>query len=128
MNKDASIVRHILIHISNIADAKTTFGNDIGHLKSNTHYFNFVCMSLLQIGELANHLSDDFISFKFNKEQIAEPCARSRRRRSGTARWTSVPSARRWGTTKDFRPRASTPHSLFPAGLDKTAEIADTES
>jgi uncharacterized protein with HEPN domain len=62
MNKDAGIVCHILSHISNIVDAENRFGNDIESLKSNIHYFNSVCMGLLQIGELSNHFSDGFTS------------------------------------------------------------------
>jgi len=47
MDKDISIVQHILSHISNITDAENTFGNDIEYFKSNIHYFNSVCMALL---------------------------------------------------------------------------------
>ena len=61
MVKDKSIVRHILEHIENIFSAQKRFGNEISFFISDKDYFNSVCMSLLQIGELSHHLTTEFI-------------------------------------------------------------------
>jgi len=60
MNKDASIIHHIIEHIENAINAQKRFGNDYNVFVTDRDYFNSVCMSLLQIGELANHLTESF--------------------------------------------------------------------
>jgi len=45
-DRDLTIIRHVIEHSQDIIDARNRFGNDF-------IYFNAVCMSLLQIGELA---------------------------------------------------------------------------
>jgi uncharacterized protein with HEPN domain len=61
MDKDKSIIKHILVHIENIFSAQKRFGNEISIFISDKDYFNSVCMSLLQIGELSHHLTTEFI-------------------------------------------------------------------
>ena len=61
MDKNISIIKHIIEHIENIINAQKRFGNDISIFVSDKDYFNSVCMSLLQIGELSHHLTTDFI-------------------------------------------------------------------
>ncbi|MDR1739962.1 MAG: DUF86 domain-containing protein [Bacteroidales bacterium] len=61
MNRDTLILQRILRHIENLKQSNIRFGNNFNAFKSDIDYFNSVCMSLLQIGELANHLSKDFI-------------------------------------------------------------------
>jgi uncharacterized protein with HEPN domain len=60
MNKDNGIMNRIIEHIENICNAQKRFGNDYTIFVSDKDYFNSVCMSLLQIGELAHHLTTEF--------------------------------------------------------------------
>jgi uncharacterized protein with HEPN domain len=60
MDKDIGIIKHILEHIENIFKAQKRFGSDISVFISDRDYFNSVCMSLLQIGELSHHLTSEF--------------------------------------------------------------------
>jgi len=60
MDKNTRIIANILEHIENIFRAQKRFGNDFDTFVSDKDYANSVCMSLLQIGELANHLTPDF--------------------------------------------------------------------
>jgi uncharacterized protein with HEPN domain len=62
MDKNISIITHIIKHIENVLSSQKRFGNDYKVFISDRDYFNSVCMSLLQIGELANHLTAEFIS------------------------------------------------------------------
>jgi uncharacterized protein with HEPN domain len=66
MDKDAGIVNSIIEHIENIFSAQKRFGNNYKVFTSDKDYFNSVCMSLLQIGELANHLTTEFKSKHIN--------------------------------------------------------------
>ena len=60
MNKDAGILKHIIKHIENVRNAQNRFGSEYAIFVSDKDYFNSVCMSLLQIGELARHLTAEF--------------------------------------------------------------------
>ena len=60
MDKDKSIVKHILEHLEDIFNAQKRFGNDSSIFISDKDYFNSVCMSLLQVGELSHHLAPEF--------------------------------------------------------------------
>ena len=60
MDKNTRIIKHIIEHIENVHNAQERFGNSYEAFVSDRDYFNSVCMSLLQIGELANHLSAEF--------------------------------------------------------------------
>jgi uncharacterized protein with HEPN domain len=57
MDRDTSILQHILKHTKNIDNTLERFGSDYNTFKSDIDFFNSVCMSILQIGELTNHLS-----------------------------------------------------------------------
>ncbi|MDR2428771.1 MAG: DUF86 domain-containing protein [Candidatus Margulisbacteria bacterium] len=59
-SKDTSLLKHIIKHCEAIVAAQKRFGDNFEVFKSDADYFNSVCMSLLQIGELANHLSAEF--------------------------------------------------------------------
>ena len=60
MDKNIGIIKKIIEHIENVLTSQKRFGNDYEIFASDKDYFNSVCMSLLQIGELANHLTIDF--------------------------------------------------------------------
>jgi len=62
MDKNLTIINHIIEHINNIINTQKRFGNNYDTFVSDKDYFNSVCMSLLQIGELANHLTTEFKS------------------------------------------------------------------
>jgi len=66
MDKNIRIINHIIEHIENILNTQNRFGNDQSVFASDKDYFNSVCMSLLQIGELANHLKTEFKSVHAN--------------------------------------------------------------
>jgi uncharacterized protein with HEPN domain len=60
MDRDAVIIEHIIEHIENVRNAQKRFGDDYKVFVTDKDYFNSVCMSLLQIGELARHLTSEF--------------------------------------------------------------------
>jgi uncharacterized protein with HEPN domain len=60
MDRDKGIITHIIGHINDIFNAQKRFGNDLSVFLTDRVYFNAVCMGLLQIGELSNHLSKEF--------------------------------------------------------------------
>jgi uncharacterized protein with HEPN domain len=60
IERDGSVLRHMLKYANEITLAKNHFGDDKDSFDSNVLYRNSVAMSLLQIGELTTHLSDDF--------------------------------------------------------------------
>jgi len=63
MNKDrrdASILRKIANYCDEIADTIAFFGSSYDLLNDNKIYQNAAAMCILQIGELAGHLSEDF--------------------------------------------------------------------
>ena len=62
MDKNIGIIKHIIEHIENLLNTQKRFGNDFESFLSDKDYFNSVCMSLLQIGELSRHLSTEFVA------------------------------------------------------------------
>ena len=59
-DRNLNIIKSIVKHCKNIFLAQKRFGNDIKVFARDMDYFNSVCMSLLQVGELANRLTADF--------------------------------------------------------------------
>ena len=57
-NKD--LLRHIIGYCNQIEEANKQFGNSYDLFCSNSVYRNAVAMCVLQIGELSNHLTEDF--------------------------------------------------------------------
>lgn len=51
---------HIKIHCEDIEDCINRFGNNQQTFINDRAYFNAVAMSILQIGEIANSLSEEF--------------------------------------------------------------------
>ena len=58
--RDLAIIEKILSYCRQIEDAHTQFGRDRERFFSNTVYHNAVALCILQIGELTNHISEDF--------------------------------------------------------------------
>ncbi len=59
-SKDLQIITHICLHCSEALGFIDRFGKDYNLFVSDRAYFNAVAMSVLQIGELANSLSDEY--------------------------------------------------------------------
>ena len=58
--KNIDLLEHIARYCEEISQTHTAFGDSFEKFKGNKDYFKSISMSLLQIGELANHLSKDF--------------------------------------------------------------------
>lgn len=58
--RDMSILRHIYSYCVQIDKTVGRFGNDIALFQGDFVYRNAVAMCLLQIGELAGHLSEEY--------------------------------------------------------------------
>jgi hypothetical protein len=54
ISRDIAIIKNIIKHCKNITLSQKRFGNDIKYFSKDVDYVNSVCMSFLQIGELAN--------------------------------------------------------------------------
>jgi uncharacterized protein with HEPN domain len=63
--RDESIVEHIIQHITVVENAVKRFGDSLEIFMADRDYFDAVNMNILQIGELANHFSYDFIKSTF---------------------------------------------------------------
>lgn len=58
--RDAEVLRGILNYCEQIDDANRQFNSSKDDFSRNSVYRNAVAMCVLQIGELAKHLSDDY--------------------------------------------------------------------
>ena len=59
---DEQILEHILKYIGQIEEANKMFNADINELENNSVYRNAAALCVLQIGELAGRLTEDFRS------------------------------------------------------------------
>ncbi|MCD8335791.1 MAG: DUF86 domain-containing protein [Lachnospiraceae bacterium] len=76
-NVDIDILEHIRNYCSDIQNTVERFGNDKTIFESDRDFRNSICMSLLQIGELTGHLSDEFK--EKTREQIYWPAIKGMR-------------------------------------------------
>ena len=60
--RDANILTHMLAYCDDIFDAVRRFGDSFEAFRSDKAYRNACAMCILQIGELAGHLSPEFRS------------------------------------------------------------------
>jgi uncharacterized protein with HEPN domain len=58
--KNIDILEHIKTYCEDIESTMVRFGKDKAVFDTDRDYRNSVCMSMLQIGELTGHLSEDF--------------------------------------------------------------------
>ena len=58
--RDREIIEKIRRYCLEIDEAHTTFQKSYDAFATKSVYRNAVCLCLMQIGELANHLSDEF--------------------------------------------------------------------
>ena len=54
------ILRHMIRYCGEIEEARERFGDSFNSLQADALYRNAVAMSIMQIGELTTHLTDDF--------------------------------------------------------------------
>lgn len=59
-NKDKDILRHIIEYCDDVAEDIEEYGNTFEAFEAKRAFRNSVCMSILQIGELSHHLSEEF--------------------------------------------------------------------
>lgn len=60
MNRDVSVLKHIIKYCDDIEATIDRFGRDFNIFEKDVDYKNSVSMSTMQIGELTTHLSDEF--------------------------------------------------------------------
>ena len=60
VNRDKSVLQHIKSHCDDIEGFVKRFGKDFDIFTSDKAYFNAVSMGILQIGELAGSLSEEY--------------------------------------------------------------------
>ncbi|GHV08621.1 hypothetical protein FACS1894217_11360 [Clostridia bacterium] len=58
--RNLDIIEHVLKYCNGINAARNRFGNSFDAFSADWDYQNSVSLCLLQIGELAKHLSEDF--------------------------------------------------------------------
>ena len=58
--RDIDILNHIIGYCEDIQKTMARFGEDKMVFESDRDYCNSVCMSLMQIGELAGHLTEEY--------------------------------------------------------------------
>ena len=66
-SRDISILKHMLRYCNEIENTINRFGNDIEKFKNDNDYKDSLSMKIFQIGELANHLTDEYLEETKNK-------------------------------------------------------------
>ncbi len=59
-NRNIDILEHIRDYCIDIGNTMQRFGNEKSVFEADMDYRNSICMSLLQIGELTGHLTEEF--------------------------------------------------------------------
>lgn len=59
--RDITILKHMLKYCNEIAKTINRFGKEIGKFKKDNDYKDSLSMKIFQIGELANHLTDEYL-------------------------------------------------------------------
>ena len=60
-DRDISILKHMLKYCDEINKTLERFGADIEIFKTDSDYRDSISMKIFQIGELANHLTDEYL-------------------------------------------------------------------
>lgn len=66
-SRDISVLKHMLKYCNEIEKTINRFGNDIEKFKNDSDYKDSLSMKIFQIGELANHLTDEYLEETKNK-------------------------------------------------------------
>ncbi|MCM1122398.1 MAG: DUF86 domain-containing protein [Eubacterium sp.] len=75
--RDLDVIKHMKGYCTDIMNTVERFGDDSNIFENDLDFRNSVCMSLLQIGELTVHLSDEFRGS--TKEEIYWPAIKGMR-------------------------------------------------
>ena len=59
--RDLDILKHMLKYCNEVKSTINRFGNDINIFKADNDYKDSLSMKIFQIGELANHLTDEYL-------------------------------------------------------------------
>ena len=65
-DRDLHLIKKILKYCNEANETIQRFGDSIDELKSDSIYQNATAMCVLQVGELAKHLSDSFVATHFS--------------------------------------------------------------
>lgn len=60
-NRDHTILKHMLKYCYEIEKTIERFGNSLEEFKRDNDYKDSLSMKIFQIGELANHLTDEYL-------------------------------------------------------------------
>lgn len=75
--KNIDIIRHMMDYCTDISNTVKRFGDRKDIFENDIDFRNSVCMSLLQIGELTGHLSEEFR--ETTKESVYWPAIKGMR-------------------------------------------------
>ncbi len=65
--RDVTILKHMLKYCNEIEKTINRFGNEIENFKKDNDYKDSLSMKIFQIGELANHLTDEYLEMTKNE-------------------------------------------------------------
>lgn len=119
--RDKQLLIHIKSHCKDIDDFIKRFGDSFDTFIKDRAYYNSVCLSILQIGECANKLSEEYR--ESTKDSIPWGLIR------GTRNWVAhgyneLDERTIWDTAKDDIPKL---HEFCEAELSVSPEL-DIES
>ena len=60
-NRDITILKHMLKYCNEIEKTIQRFGKELENFKKDSDYKDSLSMKIFQIGELANHLTDEYL-------------------------------------------------------------------
>lgn len=60
-NRDFTILKHMLKYCDEISKTVERFGRKLDDFKNDNDYKDSLSMKIFQIGELANHLTDEYL-------------------------------------------------------------------
>lgn len=66
-SRDISILKHMLRYCNEIENTINRFGNNLEMFKNDNDYKDSLSMKIFQIGELANHLTDEYLEETKNR-------------------------------------------------------------
>lgn len=65
--RDITILKHMLKYCNEIEKTINRFGSEIENFKRDNDYKDSLSMKIFQIGELANHLTDEYLEMTKNE-------------------------------------------------------------
>ena len=71
-SRDITILKHMLRYCDEIQKTINRFGNNLENFQKDSDYKDSISMKIFQIGELANHLTDNYL--EETKNQINLEC------------------------------------------------------